>query len=187
MQSEGQSLEVLSHSGLAYTRHRSLQPNQYFGVPFQGSKMRPPDPSRSARSITVQFPSESKRHQLKLTEIKISFLPFLTTLETNCLASEFSSSFFCFAPSSIGYTTPEPQLCFNFQNPVCMTQASLQTENVCTASGSTNDDLRKSQCIIKHKPPAFNTHDLRNCGKILKGDLYFTLLLHPANTVKAIN
>lgn len=149
--------------------------------------MRFPDPSRSARSIMVQFPSEGKRHQFKPTEIKISFLPFLATFETNCLASEFSSSFFCFAPSSSGYTTPEPQICFNFQNPVCMTQASLQTENACRASGTTNDDLKKSQCIIKHKSPAFNTHDPRNCGEILKGDPYFTPLLHPANTIKAIN
>lgn len=101
----------------------------------------------------VQFPSEGKRHHFKPTEI-ISFLPFLAILETNCLASEFSSSFFHFAPSSSGYTTPEPQLCFNFQNPVWMTQASLQTENACRASGTTKDDLKKSQCIIKHKPPA---------------------------------
>lgn len=91
----------------------------------------------------VQFPFERKRHQFKPTETKISFLLFLATLETNCLASKFSSSFFCFAPSSSSCTTPEPQLCFIFQNPVYMTQASLHTENACKASGTTNDDLKK--------------------------------------------
>lgn len=141
--------------------------------------------------MAIQFLSAGETHLFKPTELKISFLPLLPTLETSCLASKLSSStcsLFNFAPSSSDYccTRPESQLCFNFQNPVHMTWARLQTANTCRTSGTTHDDLKSLKALL-NKNPTFNIYDISNCREILKGDLYFALLWQSANTLKAIN
>lgn len=85
-------------------------------------------------------------------------MPLLAPLETSCLASKFSSStcsLFNFAPSSRDYccTKPESQLCFNFQNPVHVTWARLQTANTCRTSGTTNDHLKSLKALLNIKTP----------------------------------